>query len=37
MLDADIKQQLSQYLQLLEGDVLIKVSASSDDAVSNDM
>ena len=37
MLDADIKQQLSQYLQLLEGDVLIKASASSDDAVSNDM
>jgi len=37
VLDADIKQQLSQYLQLLEGDVLIKVSASSDDAVSNDM
>ncbi|WP_372635919.1 alkyl hydroperoxide reductase subunit F [Cohnella sp.] len=37
MLDADIKQQLSQYLQLLEGDVLIQVSASSDDAVSNDM
>jgi len=37
VLDADIKQQLSQYLQLLEGDVLIQVSASSDDAVSNDM
>ncbi len=37
MLDADIKLQLSQYLQLLEGDVLIKVSAASDDAVSNDM
>jgi len=36
MLDADIKQQLQQYLQLLEGDVLIKVSADSD-AVSNDM
>ena len=36
MLDADIKQQLDQYLQLLEGDLLIKVSADSD-AVSNDM
>jgi len=36
VLDADIKQQLNQYLQLLEGDVLIKVSAESD-AVSNDM
>ena len=27
MLDADIKQQLEQYLKLLEGDVLLKVSA----------
>jgi len=36
VLDADIKQQLDQYLQLLEGDLLIKVSADSD-AVSNDM
>ncbi|MEF2965696.1 alkyl hydroperoxide reductase subunit F [Paenibacillus sp. M1] len=36
MLDADIKQQLNQYLQLLEGDLLIKVSAGSDDA-SKDM
>ncbi|MFD1953000.1 alkyl hydroperoxide reductase subunit F [Paenibacillus thailandensis] len=36
MLDADIKQQLNQYLQLLEGDVLIKVSAESD-ALSKDM
>ncbi|RCX23638.1 alkyl hydroperoxide reductase subunit F [Fontibacillus phaseoli] len=36
MLDADIKQQLNQYLQLLEGDVRIKVSAGSD-AVSKDM
>lgn len=36
MLDADIKQQLNQYLQLLEGDLLIKASAGSD-AVSNDM
>lgn len=35
-LDADIKQQLEQYLQLLEGDVLLKVSAGSD-SVSNDM
>ncbi|GGG08037.1 alkyl hydroperoxide reductase subunit F [Paenibacillus abyssi] len=36
ILDADIKAQLNQYLQLLEGDVLIKVSAESD-AVSTDM
>ncbi|GAB7055292.1 MULTISPECIES: alkyl hydroperoxide reductase subunit F [unclassified Paenibacillus] len=36
VLDADIKAQLNQYLQLLEGDVLIKVSAGSD-AVSKDM
>ena len=35
-LDADIKAQLSQYLQLMEGDVQIKVSAGSD-AVSHDM
>lgn len=32
MLDQDIKEQLSQYLQLMEGDVLIKVSAGRDDA-----
>jgi NADH-dependent peroxiredoxin subunit F len=36
LLDADIKAQLSQYLQLMEGDVLLKVSAGSDD-VSRDM
>lgn len=36
LLDADIKAQLIQYLQLMEGDVLLKVSAGSDD-VSNDM
>ena len=35
-LDADIKQQLEQYLQLLEGDILLKVSAGSD-SVSQDM
>jgi len=35
-LDADIKQQLEQYLQLLEGDVLLKVSAGTD-PVSNEM
>ncbi|XEC94021.1 alkyl hydroperoxide reductase subunit F [Paenibacillus tarimensis] len=35
-LDADIKAQLAQYLQLLEGDVLLKVSVGSD-AVSGDM
>lgn len=35
-LDADIRAQLQQYLQLMEGDVVIKVSAGSDD-VSKDM
>lgn len=35
-LDADIKQQLAQYLQLMEGDVVLKVSAGSD-PVSKDM
>ncbi|MEK3884602.1 alkyl hydroperoxide reductase subunit F [Paenibacillus sp. PL2-23] len=36
LLDADIKAQLQQYLQLMEGDVLIKVSAGADPA-SKDM
>ncbi|PGZ97120.1 alkyl hydroperoxide reductase subunit F [Bacillus pseudomycoides] len=36
ILDADIKAQLAQYLQLMENDVLLKVSAGSDD-VSKDM
>ena len=36
LLDQDIKAQLSQYLQLMEGDVLIKISAGSDN-VSSDM
>ncbi|MBU8757068.1 alkyl hydroperoxide reductase subunit F [Priestia megaterium] len=36
LLDADIKAQLDQYLQLMEGDVHLKVSAGSDD-VSRDM
>ena len=36
MLDADIKQQLEQYLKLFEGDVLLKVSVGSD-KVSQDM
>ncbi|MEH6947085.1 alkyl hydroperoxide reductase subunit F [Bacillus sp. JJ634] len=36
LLDADIKAQLAQYLQLMEGDVLLRVSAESDD-VSRDM
>ncbi|WP_160725158.1 alkyl hydroperoxide reductase subunit F [Bacillus sp. USDA818B3_A] len=31
ILDKDIKDQLEQYLQLLEGDVLLKVSAGTDD------
>lgn len=36
ILEADIKAQLNQYLQLLENDVLLKVSAGSD-KLSNDM
>lgn len=36
ILDADIKAQLDQYLQLMEKDILIKVSAGSDE-ISNDM
>ncbi|MHC0038729.1 alkyl hydroperoxide reductase subunit F [Pseudoneobacillus sp. C159] len=36
LLDADIKGQLAQYLQMMEGDVLLKVNAGSDD-VSRDM
>lgn len=36
ILDADIKTQLANYLQLMESDVVLKVSAGSD-AVSNDM
>ncbi|MFC3040767.1 alkyl hydroperoxide reductase subunit F [Virgibacillus xinjiangensis] len=31
MLDADIKSQLEQYLQLLEGDVELKISTGSDE------
>lgn len=36
ILDADIKAQLAQYLQMMEGDVLLKISAGSDE-VSRDM
>ncbi|MFS0577079.1 alkyl hydroperoxide reductase subunit F [Sporosarcina sp. 179-K 3D1 HS] len=36
ILDADIKQQLAQYLKMMEGDVLLKVSAG-EDKVSRDM
>ncbi|MFD2442859.1 alkyl hydroperoxide reductase subunit F [Bacillus sp. CGMCC 1.16607] len=36
ILDADIKAQLAQYLQMMEGEVLLKVSAGSDE-VSRDM
>lgn len=36
ILDADIKAQLEQYLQLMEGEVLLKYSAGSD-SVSRDM
>lgn len=35
-LDANIKAQLNQYLALLEGDIVLKISAG-DDAVSNEM
>jgi len=35
MLDSDIKSQLNQYLQLMEGDVLLKVSAGDDDVSKN--
>ncbi|CQR48152.1 NADH dehydrogenase [Paraliobacillus sp. PM-2] len=30
MLDQDIKQQLAEYLELMENDILIKISASTD-------
>ena len=36
LLDNEIKAQLNQYLQLMEGDVVLKVSAGSDD-ISKDM
>ncbi len=36
ILDAEIKEQLAQYLSLMEGDVLIKISAGADE-VSKDM
>lgn len=36
LLDADIKAQLAQYLEMMEGDILLKVSAGNDD-VSRDM
>jgi len=36
VLDADIKAQLAQYLQMMEGDILLKVSAG-DDQFSRDM
>lgn len=36
LLDADIKTQLAQYLQLLENDIVLTVSAG-DDNVSRDM
>ncbi|WP_458413373.1 alkyl hydroperoxide reductase subunit F [Schinkia sp. CFF1] len=31
ILDAEIKEQLAQYLQMMEGDVLLKVSSGSDE------
>ncbi|RST72054.1 alkyl hydroperoxide reductase subunit F [Siminovitchia acidinfaciens] len=36
ILDTDIKEQLRQYLQLMENDILLKVSAGTDD-ISKDM
>ncbi|WBX78650.1 alkyl hydroperoxide reductase subunit F [Virgibacillus salarius] len=36
VLEADIKAQLNQYMQLLENDIVIKVSVGSD-AISNEM
>ena len=30
MLDTEIKSQLAQYLQLMEGDILIKLSVGTD-------
>jgi len=36
MLEADIKAQLEQYLQMMEGDIVLKVSAGDDD-ISKDM
>lgn len=36
MLDAELKSQLAQYLELMEGDIVLKVSAGSDD-VSREM
>lgn len=36
ILDAEIKSQLNQYLQLMENDILLKVSAGTDD-LSNDI
>ncbi|MCJ7841600.1 alkyl hydroperoxide reductase subunit F [Lederbergia sp. NSJ-179] len=35
LLDENIKAQLAQYLQMLEGDVLLKVSAGTDDVSRN--
>lgn len=34
-LDQEIKNQLAQYLELLEGDIVLKVSAGSDEASTN--
>ncbi len=36
MLDAEIKQQLAQYLEMMEGDIVLKVSTGSDE-VSREM
>ncbi len=34
ILDANIKAQLAQYLELMEGDIVLKVSARQTDEVS---
>ena len=36
ILDAEIKEQLAQYIQLMEGEVHIKLSVGTDD-ISKDM
>ena len=34
VLDPEMKAQLKQYLELMEGDVVLKVSVGDDDAIS---
>ena len=35
MLDTEIKQQLAQYLELMEGDIVLQVSAGKDETSQN--